>query len=85
VLVFDDASPRREELRLPLFAADDFERQWLSSQPLAPREVLQELEQLGQDVRRRRFWVPLRFDDGSEALAPVEELHVTPANHRVFQ
>ena len=45
---------------------------------VVPPDVVRMLEQSGRRVERRRTYVPMTLEDGSQAVLPIEDLEITP-------
>jgi hypothetical protein len=70
---------------MPVFAADDPRANLLLDEyATTPHEIIRELRNRGNDVQRRRYFLPMRGNTGESLYVPVDELQVTPVSNRSF-
>lgn len=82
-LVIDGAAGE-QEVELPLYDASVVDDDWFTA-PALPREVLVELQNAGQEVRRSARLVPIDVEGGHRIVVPVEELEIVPIGGEYYQ
>jgi len=70
-----------QAIELPVYPLDANSSQWLvDNRSSFPSQMFDELERTGQEVRRSKFWAPVRLSDGRQLVIPVEQLEITPVS-----
>lgn len=77
LMVRDPAANEFRQIDVPLVQAADLGPGGLGELPAAmPAKAIERIQFMGNDVRQRRRYVPVRLLDGRQVLLPVDEIQV---------
>jgi hypothetical protein len=75
--VVDNQGGIERQLEIPVVETDTFDPRWLQRPPSAiPRELASALRRNGHSVEEQRLYVPVRLDDGRQAIIPLDQAEV---------
>jgi hypothetical protein len=85
-LVLDDAQAAdAAAVEIPIVGQRSSAGNLLGATAPVPADVLQALERLGSRVRQHQQLIPVRLDDGREAIVPMNRIELEPVNLRDYQ
>jgi hypothetical protein len=82
-----DTRGKNQRLRVPLIEAADFGVDSKNSSSSLPSGVLQQLRDGGFDVKRRRRFAPMFFEQNERVVPmviPVDDMYIVPVSRPVY-
>jgi hypothetical protein len=85
-LVVDGSEPAHQQrVEVPLYNADQLGQDYLTiDQSALTPELREMLERQGHEIRRYRRLVPVRLQNGEQAVFPMEEVEIVPVRGPAF-
>ncbi len=84
-LFVNDASGRKQAVRVPLVDADTLDKQFgVRFQTGVPDEIRSQLKDNGYAVKSKRQYAPLWLENGRPLILPVEDTNIVPVSNKVF-
>jgi hypothetical protein len=73
----DNQGDIERQLEIPVVETDSLDPGWLGRPPSAiPHEIADALRRDGHIVEEQRLYVPVRLDDGRQAIIPLDQAEV---------
>jgi hypothetical protein len=73
----DNRGDIERQLEIPVVETDSFDPRWLQGPPSAiPQKLADALRRNGHIVEEQRLFVPVRLDDGRQAIIPFDQAEV---------